>query len=327
VGAIGAFATGAWVQGVSGLAAVISGAALLQLVALSMLLAHLRRLAATRAERAEAAIRARDDFISLAAHELRTPVTVLWGTVQHMRRQIAKDAQGSDVLAANRSGRGGIRPAMVEPSTSERAQRSLEQIDQQARRLSGLINQLLDLSQLNSGKFRLERRVVDLALAVRDVVGQAQMVASQHPIYLRAPDTMPAMVDQLRLEQVLRNLLDNAVKYTPAGTPIEVSLEEHTGGSLYLAVRDHGVGLATEVRDRVFDRYYQADLPGINCGLGLGLSLCKELVALHGGTISAEAPPDGGLLIVVVIPDAVAMATGSQIDPSSATPLATQPVG
>jgi signal transduction histidine kinase len=109
-------------------------------------------------------------------------------------------------------------------------------------------------------------------------------------------------VDPLRLDQLLTNLLDNAIRYGPEDTPIEVTLRACPAGQVEIAVRDHGVGIAEEKRGRVFERFFQAHAEGHQSGMGLGLYIGRQIVELHGGTIAAEFPPDGGTRFVVRLP-------------------------
>jgi two-component system sensor histidine kinase KdpD len=111
-----------------------------------------------------------------------------------------------------------------------------------------------------------------------------------------------AMVDGLRLEQVVTNLVDNAIKYSPEGSPVEVSLDLATPETAEIAVRDHGGGIPTDRRAAIFQRYYRAHADTYQSGLGLGLYISRQIVELHGGTISAEFPDDGGSRFVVRLP-------------------------
>jgi excisionase family DNA binding protein len=254
----------------------------------------LEALAAERAAReaaeasraaAEAALRLRDEFLSIAAHELKTPITSLAGHAQLALRRLEREGQ-------------------LEP---ERAAAALRVIAGQSRRLSRLLVQLLDTSRLDAGKLALERERTDLAELVRQVVDGARAGRDRHQIAVRTPGALEARVDPLRLEQVLVNLLDNAVKYSPDGGPVEVVLSgpepvEDGGAGAVLTVRDRGLGIPPEHRERLFERFYQAHAGGYHSGWGLGLALSRQIVELHGGTIRAEFPPDGGTLLVVRLP-------------------------
>jgi signal transduction histidine kinase len=124
----------------------------------------------------------------------------------------------------------------------------------------------------------------------------------EHTITLAAPPSLEAEVDPLRLEQVLTNLLENAIKYSPEGGPIEVAVSRSADEALEIAVRDHGLGIPPEKRARIFERFYQAHGDGHRSGLGLGLYISCEIVELHGGGITVEFPPDGGSRFIVRLP-------------------------
>jgi excisionase family DNA binding protein len=230
-------------------------------------------------EAAEAALRSRDEFLATASHELRTPITVLSGQAQLALRRLTRYGE-------------------LEP---ERAARTLEAITGQADKLSRLVSQLLDLSRLEAGKLKLELERTDLALLVDQVVCNAREWSDQHPISFDGPTSLEIQVDALRLEQVVTNLLDNAIKYSPEGGEIDVRLTR-MGGGVEIAVRDHGLGIPPERREQIFERFYQAHGNGYRSGMGLGLHISREIVELHGGEIRAEFPDDTGTRFVVHLP-------------------------
>lgn len=239
-------------------------------------------LAAERAARAaaEEALRLRDVFVSIAAHELKTPVTSVKGFAQLILRRLALDGQ-------------------IEP---ERLTPALRAIVGQTDRLSRLTTQLLDVSRLDAGKLTLEPQPTDLVALVEQAVDVARSWSNLHDIQVTAPATLEAWVDPLRYEQVLVNLLDNAVKYSPAGGSIEVELSSRNDDVVELRVRDHGLGIPPEKRGRLFERYYQAHAAVHRSGLGLGLHISQQIVELHGGTIQAEFPEDGGTRFIARLP-------------------------
>jgi signal transduction histidine kinase len=118
----------------------------------------------------------------------------------------------------------------------------------------------------------------------------------------------------LRLEQVLTNLIDNAIKYSPDGGPVEVVLAQPSQHKVELSVRDYGLGIPVDRRDQIFDRFYQAHDSNYRGGMGLGLYVCREIVQLHGGEIHAECPPDGGTRLIVRLPVAHASVHASAAD-------------
>jgi signal transduction histidine kinase len=229
---------------------------------------------------AQRATRLRDEFLSVAAHELKTPMTTLRGYAQWLLRDLK---QGP----------------VIDPSLLDRALRA---IDVQSAKLVDLTAQLLDVSRIEAGKLRLESREVDLVGLVRAAVDAGQAATRRHTLSLHAPRVFRAVVDPLRLEQVLGNLIDNAIKYSPQGGAIDVELGPAGRRKLRLVVRDHGLGVPPERRDNLFDRFYQAHGEGHFGGLGLGLYISRQIVELHGGRITAEFPPDGGSRFQVILP-------------------------
>jgi PAS domain S-box-containing protein len=226
----------------------------------------------------EEALRLRDEFMAIAAHELRTPITSVLGQSQLALRQLGRDS--------------------ADPA---RIARSLEVIVRQAGKLSQLIGQLLDISRLESGKLTIERERSDLVPIVVQVVDNARLLGTAHELTVDAPASLEADVDALRFEQVVTNLVTNAIKYSPAGGAINVVLR-NMGPSIELSVRDHGLGVAPELRERIFERFYQAHETDYQQGLGLGLYIGRQIVELHGGQIRAEFPDDGGSRFVVTLP-------------------------
>jgi PAS domain S-box-containing protein len=229
---------------------------------------------------AQDAVRARDEFLSVAAHELRTPITSLRGYAQLALRQYEKAG----------------------PPDPERVHRAFQVIDQQSTKLAHLVGQLLDSARIEAGRLALERAPADVAELAANLVRVTQARTQQHTIRLDAPPALPATVDALRLEQVLTNLLDNAVKYSPDGGPVEVTLTTPGPDWLRITVTDHGIGIPPAQRERIFERFYQGHGPGSFGGMGLGLHISRQIVELHGGRIAVEGPPEGGTRFVVRLP-------------------------
>jgi signal transduction histidine kinase len=241
-----------------------------------------KRAEAERAARAqaEAALRLRDEFFSVAAHELKAPITSLRGFAELLLNQFE-------------------RPEGPDP---ERVQRTLRTIDRQSVTLARLVGQLLDVARIGAGRLALECEPTDVAALVQRVVAAAQARTQIHTLHVDAPPGLDARIDPLRIEQVLTNLLDNAVKYSPAGGAIEVVLQQLDGATFELSVRDHGLGVEPEKRSRIFERFYQAHEDAFRSGMGLGLYLSRHIVELHGGQIRAEFPDDGGSRFIVRLP-------------------------
>jgi len=241
-----------------------------------------RALEAERAAReaAEAAMRVRDEFLSIASHELKTPLTSLLGQAQLMRRVLERDGQ----------------------LDAERAAQAVRSITGQGTKLARLINQLFDVSRLEAGKLLIERQPTDLTALVQQAVAEAQSRSAQHTITLQVAEAVQAEVDPLRVEQVLTNLLDNAVKYSPDGGPIEVTLARADDATVELCVRDHGLGIPPEQCGEIFERFYQAHAHDHRSGLGLGLYISRQIVERHGGQIGVKCPPDDGARFTVRLP-------------------------
>jgi signal transduction histidine kinase len=225
----------------------------------------------------EGANRAKDEFLAMLGHELRNPLAAI-GMAVHL-------------LETGEPGEDPIQLRAI--------------IARQTRHLSRLVDDLLDVSRLISGKVTLRKRALDVKdLAVRVVSSlQALGRTAGHDVSVTG-ERVKVDGDVTRLEQVVSNLLDNALKYTPAGGRIEVTIGAE-GGDAVLRLRDAGVGIDSETLPRIFDVFVQADQTAERSGggLGLGLTLVKRLVELHGGTVSAtSAGPDRGSEFVVRIP-------------------------
>jgi PAS domain S-box-containing protein len=228
---------------------------------------------------AEDAVEQRNQFLAVAAHELKTPITSLRGFAELLRRQY--ETRG-----------------VVDP---EHLNRALRVIDQQSSKLTRLVTQLLDTSRLEAGRLVLERRHVDLVPLIERVVAAAGPSSSRHTIELRSSPRAPVFADARRVEQLLMNLLDNAIRFSPEGGLVEVTVTT-SPTEVTIAVRDHGMGVPPEHRERIFDRFYRANEDKSIAGLGLGLYVSREIVARHGGRIDVESPSDGGTLFVVCLP-------------------------
>lgn len=237
-------------------------------------------------------VRMRDEFFSVAAHELKTPITSLRGFAQLAVRQLDKAGELDPV----------------------RARQALQVIDEQSRKLSNLVTQLLDVSRLEAGRLSLRKVTIDLVSLVESVVQATRTSAGPLALTLRAPSPVSASVDSLRLEQVVTNLIDNAIKYSPDGGEIEVTVNAPDEDTARIIVRDHGVGIPREKRSRIFDRFYQAHSESYYGGMGLGLYISREIVILHGGKIEVEFPEDGGTRFVVSLPREIEDGAADSLD-------------
>ena len=250
------------------------GVAAVMTLALAAAEAELRRSEAQK-------IAERDEFLAIAAHELKTPITSLRLAVQYLRRVV--DDGG---VAENAQ----LRPSLLT-------------IEQQSFRLGRLVTELLETVRVRAGRIVLEVRQTNVVDVVAKSVRDAQTAASRHEIVLSAPRRVDARIDALRFEQIVTNLLDNAIKFSPSGGRIEVDISSPERGAVRLTVRDHGIGIAPEHRAHIFERFYQSQPSDQRAGMGLGLYVSRQIVELHGGHIEAEFPEDGGTRMVVWLPE------------------------
>jgi signal transduction histidine kinase len=228
---------------------------------------------------AQEAIRVRDEFLSVAAHELKTPTTSLRGFAQLLARRVQTNT----------------------PLDVTQVRRMVETIDRQSGRLTRLITQLLEVSRIQGGRLNLDRAPTDLAQLARHVVQEMETAAASHTFVLEIADPLVADLDPLRLEHVLINLLDNAVKYSARGSTVTVFAGKAEPGKAVLHITDEGPGIDPEHRERIFQRFFQTRT-GHAGGIGLGLYVSRQIVELHGGTLELESPPQGGSRFVVTLP-------------------------
>jgi len=223
--------------------------------------------------------RLRSELIANVSHEVRTPLGLI--------RLACTSLLATDV-----------------EFTPEIEREFLQGIDEETTRLESIVNSLLDLSQIESGGMRLNRQPVGVAQLVQEVTKGIQAQSSAHEIVYDVPEALVANVDRGRIEQVLRNLLTNAVKYSPDGGEIRVQAYEDEG-QLYLLVRDQGIGLSPQDRERVFERFYRAEnkVTQTQSGVGLGLAVCKHIVEAHGGQIWVESKLGRGSTFYVALPN------------------------
>jgi PAS domain S-box-containing protein len=228
------------------------------------------------------AVRARDEFLSVAAHELRTPLAALRLRVQ---------------------GAMGVLRAGV-PSAPERLEKALDAADRQVQRLADLVESLLDVSQLQGGAPRLHLEEVDLAAVVREVVARSEEAASRVGcrLVVRPLAPTPGRWDVTRLAQVMAHLLSNAMKFGP-GKPVEVALEAGEDTAT-LVVTDHGIGIAPGRVDGLFRRFERAVPVRHYGGLGLGLYRLRRIVEAHGGEVSVHSTPGEGSTFRIRLPRA-----------------------
>jgi len=221
------------------------------------------------------AISSRDQFLSMASHELRTPLTPLKATIELMMRQ----------------------SQLPQGASPEKQRATLERLRRQVDRLTRLIGDMLDVSRMQSGRFSLRRATMDLSALAREVVDRIEHARSERtaPILLELPD--PPLIgqwDDQRLDQLLTNLVENAVRYSPPDKPIHVRLRPEGDGVL-MEVEDQGIGVPAESLSDLFEPFFRAQNAAEHHagGLGLGLAICREIVERHQGTIRAASAGAG----------------------------------
>jgi len=204
-------------------------------------------------------------LLSTVSHELRTPLTSIRG-------------QTTTLLD------------YAEQITPKERQEALRIVDEEAARLDELIGHVLDMSRLEAGKLSVELGATDVRPIVQEAVAQMAARTPSHKLVVNLPPTLPlAQADPRRVTQVVNNLLDNAIKFSPPGTTVMVAIEEHTH-TVIVRVRDEGPGIAPEHLQRIFNRFYRVEQQGVRTsGVGLGLAICKGLVEAMGGQIAVTS--------------------------------------
>jgi signal transduction histidine kinase len=228
----------------------------------------------------ERAVRMRDDFMSMVSHELRNPLNTLYLQAQ-LRRRMAAGGKLPDLKAFD-----------LQATRDE----------QQIRSMIRLLDDLLDISRARTARLAITPRPMDLAaMARRTVEALAEQArAAGAPLQLKAPDALKLEGDEQRLEQVLTNLVTNALRYGQARpVQVRVGLED---GQAVLAVRDHGPGIAPEDQERIFQQFERADTARDIPGLGLGLFISRQIVGAHGGQLEVSSRPGEGAEFSVRLP-------------------------
>ena len=219
-----------------------------------------------------------DELFSILSHELRAPLTTIKGASRTLLRH----------------------GAVLEPTA---ARQLLTDIDHEADRLHRLIDNLLQLARAGVGTSSLRTEATALDVLIRRVVADAMPRAGQRRLRVRIPAELPQVsIDSVKIEQVLRNLVDNAVKFSPTEGSIDVSAVVQ-GTEIMIAVRDEGPGVAPEYHHRVFERFFRVERDQSSvAGAGLGLAICKRFVELHGGRIELDSRAGQGATFRVTLP-------------------------
>ncbi len=234
----------------------------------------------------------KDAFISLVSHELKTPITSIKGYAQMLLRR-AEEASGN-----------------------EKDLKGLRIINDEVDRMVDLINQLLDITRIETQRLQLNWNRIDLVAVTADAVDRLQMTTNRHTLRLRAPNE-PVWVDgdAMRLAQVLGNLLINAIKYSPEGGPVEITVESQEGRG-WVSVRDWGIGIASEDQAHIFQRFYRGGrrTAGTLSGMGLGLYISREIILRHQGDIVFHSQLGRGTTFLFWLPLAGAAEPAAEAD-------------
>jgi signal transduction histidine kinase len=230
--------------------------------------------------------RIKSEFLSMAAHELRTPMTSIYGFTELM---------------------------LLRPLTPERQREALQKIHRQSEAMIGILNELLDLSRLEARRgqdFRFES--LPAQAVVQEAVQDFSPPESREPPLLElAEAALPVHVDRGKLQQVMRNLLSNAYKYSPQGGRVWVRLRAEEDEQVLIEVQDQGIGMSAEELAHVSERFYRADKSGSIPGTGLGMSIVKEILELMSGSLRLSSAPGQGTTVQVRLPTAAGLSPAS----------------
>ena len=229
-------------------------------------------------------------FLSMASHELRTPLTAVSGFMQIARRRMSRLAGANDVPPTWRE-------------EAQKADETLEMANRQSKKLARLIDELLDVSRLQQGRVEMRLAEIELAEIVREVAERMRLVGKGHEIETKIDGVAPIVGDRDRIEQVLENLVGNAIKYSPEGSRIDLMLRVN-GANAVVSVRDEGIGIAPGEVEKIFGLFYRSPDPRADHvgGLGLGLYISREIVSRHHGRLWAERNPETGTTFLVALP-------------------------
>jgi PAS domain S-box-containing protein len=229
---------------------------------------------------AQKAAEARDQVLAVAAHELRSPLTSMKGFAQLLLRRAQRLPGGSE---------------WVTP---------LQTIDTQVNRVTALVSRLLDVSRIEEQRLQLQAEPVDMVEVVRSAAVEAQLATELHTIVARFDsESLTASIDRTRVEQVLANLLDNAIKFSPESSTIEVVLQA-SDDDVVISVSDRGPGIPEDARERMFERYFRgtASTRAASEGLGLGLYVAHGIITAHGGRMWVDSEVDIGTTFSFTLP-------------------------
>lgn len=223
----------------------------------------------------------KDEFISIASHELKTPVTSIKAYVQLLLGRF-------------------------ESNSSETNFQLIKKLEKKTERLVKLVHQLVATTRILDSHLELDLETADLNDLVSEYIAEAQPLTQTHVLVFDAGDINPVVIDRDRIGHVITNLISNAIKYSPDGGDIKIRSELTTAGQVRLSVADQGIGIPEEQKARVFDRFFKGNAPGMPnfAGMGLGLYNCAAVIRQHGGEIGVESEQGKGSAFYFTIPSA-----------------------
>jgi signal transduction histidine kinase len=229
------------------------------------------------------AVAARDQFLAVAAHELRTPLATLALLVDYLIAPLHPHSA-------------------TEPDGVVVQKRQLEMLKRQVDRLTALVVELVDVSRITGGRLQLSLGPVDLRDVVREVLDRFELEIQRRHVTLKvnAPDPAPGIWDAARIDQVITHLISNALKYG-AGRPVEVSVRVEASQAV-VVVRDHGIGIPEDEQIKIFGRFADVLAATHHAGMGLGLWIAQQIVQANGGRIKVDSRPEQGSTFTVELP-------------------------
>ncbi|MBT9522250.1 MAG: two-component system sensor histidine kinase KdbD, partial [Dechloromonas sp.] len=220
--------------------------------------------------------RLRSSILSALSHDLRTPLTALVGLADSL--------------------------FLIKPALPDTALETAQSMHEQAARLANLVGNLLDMARLNAGEINLRREWQPLEEVIGASIKLIESALVAHPVKVSLPPDLPLLeFDAVLLERVFCNLLENAAKYAPPNTNLEITAQP-AGEFVEVAISDRGPGFAETDNDRLFDMFVRGDSVAGKPGTGLGLAICRAIIEVHGGTIRATNRPEGGACVSFTLP-------------------------
>lgn len=222
----------------------------------------------------------KDEFISIASHELKTPLTSIKGYLQLLHRNIDNG-----------------NPKIIK--------KQLSKVQNQVEKLNDLIGELLDISRIEGGELQLNKREISIDNLLEAVIENMQETHPGNIFTVKGSVGEKIVADEIRIEQVIINFLTNAIKYSPGSQRVEITVRL-CDNQMYLAVKDFGIGMPAEHLTRVFEKFYRVEETSLQFqGLGIGLYICKEIIERHGGKIGVNSIPGAGSEFYFYLPAAV----------------------